>query len=330
MEKDNILEVKELSTSFFQGRKEGKAVEKASFSLERGRILGIVGESGSGKSVTAMSIMQLLGKTRGRVVGGEVLFNGENLLKKRRREMQKIRGKHIAMVFQEPMTSLNPVLTIGEQITETILQHEKVGRREAWQRAEELLETVHIPFAAQRLREYPHQLSGGMRQRVMIAMALSCNPELIIADEPTTALDVTIQLQILELFRELCRKFNMSIIIITHDMGVIAELADEVLVMYAGQVVECGDVVSVLNTPQHPYTRALIRAIPRLDEDEQTLHPIPGTIPQLYAMPDGCHFHPRCRFATEICRRERPGETKQNGHCYWCWNAKTAGEDTHE
>lgn len=297
--KDYILEVNNLSTTFFVDKKAGKAVDDVSFSLERGKILGIVGESGSGKSVTAMSIMRLLGKTKGRVTGGEVLFNGENLLNKNKRDMQRIRGKHISMVFQEPMTSLNPVLTIGDQITETLLQHEGITKEDAYIRAKELLEIVHIPFAEKRLHEYPHQLSGGMRQRVMIAMALSCNPELIIADEPTTALDVTIQLQILELFKELVEKYRMSVILITHDMGVIAEMADRVLVMYAGQVVEYGDVVSVLKKPLHPYTKALIKAIPRLDEDEQLLHAIPGSIPQLYDMPTGCHFNPRCAFATE-------------------------------
>lgn len=330
MRNDYILEVKHLSTSFFSEKKEGKAVDDASFALRRGNILGIVGESGSGKSVTAMSIMQLLGKTRGRVQQGEVLFNGEDLLKKTRKEMQKIRGNRISMVFQEPMTSLNPVMTIGDQITETIIQHEKTSTKSAYKRAKELLEVVNVPFAAKRLQEYPHQLSGGMRQRVMIAMALSCSPEMIIADEPTTALDVTIQLQILKLFKDLCQEFNMSIIIITHDMGVIAELADEVLVMYAGQVVEYGDVVSVLNSPIHPYTRALKHAIPRLDEDDQTLNAIPGAIPQLYNMPKGCHFHPRCQFATAICGIKRPEISKYKEHSFYCWNAGEVGGNINE
>ena len=323
--KDYILEVNNLSTTFFVDKKAGKAVDDVSFSLERGKILGLVGESGSGKSVTAMSIMRLLGKTKGRVTGGEVLFNGENLLNKNKRDMQRIRGKHISMVFQEPMTSLNPVLTIGDQITETLLQHEGITKEDAYIRAKELLEIVHIPFAEKRLHEYPHQLSGGMRQRVMIAMALSCNPELIIADEPTTALDVTIQLQILELFKELVEKYRMSVILITHDMGVIAEMADRVLVMYAGQVVEYGDVVSVLKKPLHPYTKALIKAIPRLDEDEQLLHAIPGSIPQLYDMPTGCHFNPRCAFATEQCRTERPIEKCEGEHICYCWNMNKSG-----
>lgn len=323
--KDYILEVNNLSTTFFSNKKAGKAVDDVSFSLERGKILGIVGESGSGKSVTAMSIMRLLGKTKGKVTGGEVIFNGENLLNKSKCDMQKIRGKHISMVFQEPMTSLNPVLTIGDQIAETLRQHEGISKEEAYDRAKELLEIVHIPFAEKRLYEYPHQLSGGMRQRVMIAMALSCNPELIIADEPTTALDVTIQLQILELFKELVAKYNMSVILITHDMGVIAETADSVLVMYAGQVVEYGDVVSVLKKPLHPYTKALIKAIPRLDEDEQLLYAIPGTIPQLYDMPDGCHFNPRCSFATDQCRTERPVKKSEGEHICYCWNTHKAG-----
>lgn len=324
MNRDCILEVKNLSTSFFHKKREGRAVDNVSFSLERGQILGIVGESGSGKSMTAMSIMQLLGRTQGRVVGGQILFNGEDLLAKDHHEMQKIRGKHISMIFQEPMTSLNPVLTIGDQITETIRQHEKISKQEALQRAEELLEVVHIPFASKRLKEYPHQLSGGMRQRVMIAMALSCHPELMIADEPTTALDVTIQLQILDLFRELCGTFHTSIILITHDIGVVAELADRVLVMYAGQVVEYGDVVSVLKNPKHPYTRALIRAVPRLDQDGQALETIPGTIPQIYDMPEGCHFHPRCHLASDICRRQRPEKMGCGEHSFYCWNSDRA------
>ena len=324
--KDIILEVNHLRTSFYFGKKEGKAVDDISFKVNRGEILGIVGESGSGKSVTAMSIMGLLGNTTGKVMGGEALFHGKDLLKLSDKEIRAIRGKHISMVFQEPMTSLNPVLTVGEQIAETIIRHEKVSKSEAWNRAKELLDVVQIPLSEKRLKEYPHELSGGMRQRVMIAMALCCNPELIIADEPTTALDVTIQLQILELFKSLRDKFNMSVILITHDMGVIAEMADNVMVMYAGNMVEYGDTATILNHPEHPYTKALMEAVPRLDEEKDKLNAIPGIIPGLTNMPDGCHFNPRCKYATNKCKEMKPEESFVNGRKVCCWNLELAKE----
>ena len=259
-------------------------------------------------------------------MGGEALFHGKDLLKLSDKEIRAIRGKHISMVFQEPMTSLNPVLTVGEQIAETIIRHEKVSKSEAWNRAKELLDVVQIPLSEKRLKEYPHELSGGMRQRVMIAMALCCNPELIIADEPTTALDVTIQLQILELFKSLRDKFNMSVILITHDMGVIAEMADNVMVMYAGNMVEYGDTATILNHPEHPYTKALMEAVPRLDEEKDKLNAIPGIIPGLTNMPDGCHFNPRCKYATNKCKEMKPEESFVNGRKVCCWNLELAKE----
>lgn len=318
-DKNIVLEVDHLKTSFFYGEKEGRAVDDISFRVKRGEILGIVGESGSGKSVTAMSIMGLLGNTKGKVVGGEIRFMGKDLLKISDKEMRSIRGKHISMVFQEPMTSLNPVLSIGEQIAETIVVHEKIPKKEALARAKELLDTVQIPLSEKRLGEYPHELSGGMRQRVMIAMGLCCNPDLIIADEPTTALDVTIQMQILELFKKLRDKYNMSIILITHDMGVIAEMTDTVMVMYAGCMVEYGDTVTILKDPKHPYTKALMKAIPRIEEKQEYLDAIPGVIPGLLNLPTGCRFHPRCRYASERCIEERPKAFYVDGRTVFCW-----------
>ncbi len=320
-DKNIVLEVEHLKTSFFYGKKEGKAVDDISFKVKKGEILGIVGESGSGKSVTAMSVMKLLGNTKGRVVGGSINFMGRDLLAVSDKEMRQIRGKHIAMVFQEPMTSLNPVLTVGEQIAETIVVHEKVSKKEALARAKELLDTVQIPLAEKRLGEYPHELSGGMRQRVMIAMGLCCNPDLIIADEPTTALDVTIQMQILELFKKLREQYELSIILITHDMGVIAEMTDRVMVMYADCMAEYGDTATILKDPRHPYTKALMKAIPRLDEKQEYLDAIPGVIPSIFNLPEGCRFHPRCRLATERCRKERPDAFTVDGRTVCCFKA---------
>ena len=318
-DKNVVLEVSNLKTSFFYGKQEGRAVDDISFKVKRGEILGIVGESGSGKSVTAMSIMGLLGNTKGRVVGGKVNFMDKDLLSISDKEMRSIRGKHISMVFQEPMTSLNPVLTIGEQIAETIVVHEKVSKKEALARAKELLDTVQIPLSEKRLKEYPHELSGGMRQRVMIAMGLCCNPDLIIADEPTTALDVTIQMQILELFKKIRDQYNMSIILITHDMGVIAEMTDKVMVMYSGCMVEYGDTVTILKDPKHPYTEALMKAIPKIEEKQEYLDAIPGVIPGLLNLPEGCRFNPRCKYATEQCRKERPNPFNIDGRTVCCW-----------
>lgn len=328
MNSENILEVKNLSTSFFYEKKEGKAVDNVSFNVRKGEILGIVGESGSGKSVTAMSIMQLIKYPPGKIMNGEIIFKGEQLLAKNVNKMQRVRGKHISMVFQEPMTSLNPVLTIGEQIAETICQHEGVSKKEAFKRAKELLEIVKIPLAGARLKEYPHQLSGGMRQRVMIAIALSCNPDLIIADEPTTALDVTIQSQILELLRELRKKFNMSIIIITHDIGIVAEMADKVLVMYAGRLAEYGEMRTILKDPKHPYTVALFDTIPKVNEEKKVLNTIQGAIPSIYQLPAGCNFSPRCKFAKEICKQKKPEPILTDDNriiSCWCYEPASTG-----
>ncbi len=316
-DKDIILDVRHLTVRFKDRHKEGTAVDDVSFQVRRGKVLGIVGESGSGKSVTSLAIMQLLGQTNAVVEATDIDFLGENLLNKKKKEMQNIRGKHIAMIFQEPMTSLNPALTVGTQITETIIKHEKVSKTEAWKRAKNLLDTVQIPLSEERLREYPHQLSGGMRQRVMIAMALSCNPELIIADEPTTALDVTIQSQILELFKKLQAEYKQTMILITHDMGVIAETADDVMVMYAGRVVEYGDTESVLVNPKHPYTKALIRAIPNMSEGQE-LETIPGNIPSIYNLPNGCNFNSRCASCQDRCKEKKPHLVEVEGRLINC------------
>ncbi|HJS78519.1 MAG TPA: ABC transporter ATP-binding protein, partial [Burkholderiales bacterium] len=291
-------------------------------SLERGRTLGIVGESGCGKSVTALSIMGLIPQPPGRIAGGEVRFDGEDLLKLPPRRMRDLRGDKLSMIFQEPMTSLNPAFPVGEQISEAILRHKKVNRIEAQNQALEMLQKVRIPSPERRARDYPHQLSGGMRQRVMIAMALACNPQLLIADEPTTALDVTIQAQILELMRLLRAELGTAIILITHDLGVIAELADDVIVMYAGQVIERCAAARLFSEPQHPYTVGLLGSIPRLHLEQSRLSAIEGIVPDAAAFPRGCRFHPRCPFAVDQCRSEIPvlKEVKTN-HYAACWRA---------
>ncbi|MCF1741171.1 ABC transporter ATP-binding protein [Paradevosia shaoguanensis] len=296
-----LLSVKNLKTSFFTSRGEVQAVRGVSFDVRPGEILGIVGESGSGKSITCMSVLRLL-KSSGRVVGGEALFEGRDLLKLDDDDLRQLRGNEIAMIFQDPMTSLNPTLTVGEQVMETILRHRKVTRAEARQRVIELFELVRIPNAAQRLRAYPHQFSGGMRQRVMIAMALSCDPKLLIADEPTTALDVTIQRQILALLKELQSRLGMAVILITHDLGVIAEVTDRVLVMYGGMAMEQGPVREVFARPSHPYTRGLLSSIPDLrDGEHHRLTPIPGSPPDMLRPPPGCPFAPRCPHTMAQC-----------------------------
>jgi oligopeptide transport system ATP-binding protein len=303
---DRVLEVKNLSTHFFSDEGVVRAVDGVSFHVDAEETLGIVGESGCGKSVTSLSIMQLVPSPPGKIVGGQILFQGQDLLKKSPEEMRKIRGNDIAMIFQEPMTSLNPVYTIGDQIAEAVILHQKVSKREALQRAIEMLRLVGIPAPERRVHDYPHQLSGGMRQRVMIAMALSCNPTLLIADEPTTALDVTIQAQILELMKSMKQEFHMAITLITHDLGVVAEMTERVIVMYAGKVVEEAPTVELFQEPLHPYTQGLMNSIPRLDQDQKTrLHVIEGTVPNLLNLPKGCSFAPRCPQAMPICH-ERP------------------------
>jgi len=302
-----ILTVKGLRTSFFTEDGELKAVDGIDFSLHAGETLGIVGESGSGKSITALSILRLLEGTTGKILGGEIIFQGEDLIQKTRREMMGIRGNRISMVFQEPMTSLNPTMTIGRQITEGLILHQGLNQREAWEKALRMLRRVGMPEPEKRAKQYPFQLSGGMRQRVMIAIALACNPQLLIADEPTTALDVTIQAQILTLMKRLQRESGTALIMITHDLGVIAETCDHVAVMYCGKVVEYTDTKTLFTSPKHPYTIGLLNSIPshEFDSDED-LDIIEGTVPSPYELPEGCTFAPRCPHARDICHAKLP------------------------
>jgi len=311
-----------LRTHFASERGEVHAVDGVDLSLERGRTLGIVGESGCGKSVTALSIMGLVPQPPGRIAGGEVLFEGEDLLQAPARRMRDLRGDKLSMIFQEPMTSLNPAFPAGDQVAEALLRHRKISPKEARDQAVEMLRKVRIPSPERRARDYPHQLSGGMRQRVMIAMALACDPRLLIADEPTTALDVTIQAQILELMRLLRAELGTAIILITHDLGVIAELADDVIVMYAGKVVERCAAERLFAEPQHPYTIGLLGSIPRLHLAQARLSAIEGVVPDPVAFPQGCRFHPRCPFAVDKCRTEVPPLIKvSENHEAACWRA---------
>lgn len=310
---EKVLEVKNLVTKFKTDGGVITAVDGISFSVEKGRTLGIVGESGCGKSVTSLSVMRLIPSPPGEIASGEILFNGSDLLKLPISEMRKIRGNKISMIFQEPMTSLNPVFTIGDQIREAILLHQHVNKTQANEKVVEMLKLVGIPSPEKRVEDYPHQLSGGMRQRVMIAMALSCNPAVLIADEPTTALDVTIQAQILDLMKKLSKELGMAMMLITHDLGVIAETADDVIVMYAGKVVEQGPVKEIFSNPKHPYTRGLLSSIPTfvassLNEGKvrPRLETIPGIVPSLLELPKGCRFQTRCPFATEECKAAEP------------------------
>ncbi len=301
-----MLSVQDLKVYFFSDSRVARALDGVSYEAQKGETVCLVGESGCGKTVSALSILRILPQPPGRIMGGKVLFNGQNLLDLDEAEMQKIRGRRIAMIFQEPMTSLNPVFTIEEQIGEAILVHEQVDPEETRQRCIQLLRDVGIPSPEERLKDYPHQLSGGQRQRVMIAMALACNPELVIADEPTTALDVTIQAQILNLFRELKQKREMSLLYITHDLGVVANIADRVYVMYAGVIAEQGEVSHIFRNPRHPYTQGLLASLPNRVKRGKTLYSIPGTVPNPAYKPEGCPFHPRCPFAIETCRVQFP------------------------
>ena len=301
----SLLEVKDLKTYFYTDSGVAKAVDGVTFSLDKGKTLGIVGESGCGKSVTSLTIMRLVDPATGRNEGGSIVFDGQDLLTLPEKEMRKLRGNRISMIFQEPMTSLNPVFTIGDQISESLKLHKGLDKKAARDRAIELLELVGIPEAGKRVDEYPHQLSGGMRQRVMIAMALSGDPELLIADEPTTALDVTIQAQILQLLKDLQEKLHMSIIIITHDLGVIAEMADEVAVMYAGDIVEKAPTRALFDDPKHPYTIGLMNSIPDINDHVSRLRTLEGLVPSLYDMPSGCRFAPRCQFCCPECEAHR-------------------------
>jgi oligopeptide/dipeptide ABC transporter ATP-binding protein len=312
--------VRDLKVHFRTGGVTVRAVDGISFSLGKGRALGLVGESGCGKSVTSLAVMGLIPQPPGFIPQGEIFLGGRDLLRMPRGDLRRVRGDRVAMIFQEPMTSLNPVHTVGTQIVEAIQAHRPVSRRQALEQARELLQRVKIPSPEERLGQFPHNLSGGMRQRVMIAMALACSPSLLIADEPTTALDVTIQAQILDLLRELRAETDMAIMLITHDLGVVAEMADEVMVMYAGKVVEWAPVAHLFETPQHPYTIGLLGSIPRVDDELPRLATIEGRVPAPFAMPDGCCFHPRCPFAETRCRREEPKlERVGEDHAVSCW-----------
>ncbi len=324
----SLLEVSDLGTWFYTRQGIVKAVDGVDFEVAAGETLAIVGESGCGKSMTALSLMRLIPDPPGRIVSGSIKLAGRDLLKISEEEMRDVRGNEISMIFQEPMTSLNPVMTIGKQISEALILHRDMDRKQAMQRAVEMLDLVRIPEPGQRAKEYPHQLSGGMRQRAMIAMALACNPKVLIADEPTTALDVTIQAQILELIVELQREFSAAVLLITHDLGVVAETAHRVIVMYAGRKVEEATVGELFARPLHPYTVGLMNSIPRLDlmrgqtdRSQERLQEIPGIVPPLFDLPPGCAFAPRCSRADDKCRRDRPAyEEKQPGHWAACWH----------
>jgi oligopeptide/dipeptide ABC transporter ATP-binding protein len=323
-----ILEIDNLQTHFFTEAGVVRAVDGVSYTLRAGETLGVVGESGCGKSVTALSVLRLVANPPGRIVGGAIRFDGADLLDLSEAEMEDIRGNEISMIFQEPMTSLNPLLTVGRQISEAVVLHQGLGPRDAMEKSVDMLRRVSIPEPERRAHAYPHQLSGGMRQRVMIAMALSCNPKVLIADEPTTALDVTIQAQILDLMRELQETLGTAIVLITHDMGVVAENADRVVVMYAGRKVEEASAKELFENPGHPYTRGLLGSLPKLDVAAHTdarrnrLNEIKGMVPSLHNLPAGCTFAPRCEFATDDCRAAYPPLTERRpGHFVACWHA---------
>lgn len=318
---NNILEVKNLAVSFQTFFGEVEAVRDISFNVGKKETVAIVGESGCGKSVTANSIMKLLPMPPAFFKGGEILFNGEDIVKKSEHEMQKIRGNQIAMVFQDPMTSLNPTMKIGKQIVEGLVKHQKLSKSEAQKKAIEMLNLVAVPQPEKRITQYPHEFSGGMRQRVMIALAMVSNPQLLIADEPTTALDVTVQAQILELMKNIQDKLGMSIILITHDLGIVADMSDRVIVMYAGQILEQGLVDEIYKDPKHPYTRKLLASVPRLDMDRaERLHSIEGSPPDLYIPPKGCSFYDRCDYAMKICKDNFPNfENHSESHISRCW-----------
>ncbi len=321
-----LLSVRHLSTSFATDAGIARAVDDVSFDLEEGETLGLVGESGCGKTVTALSILRLIAEPPGEYgKQSRIEYEGVNLLDLAPNKLREIRGAQIAMIFQEPMSSLNPVLTIGSQIVEAIRAHEQVSKKEATERAVELLTVVSIPDPDRRMKDYPHQMSGGMQQRVMIAMALSCRPKILIADEPTTALDVTIQAQILDLLKDLKARFGMSVIFITHDLGVLAGIADRVAVMYGGKIVEHGEIRTIFKRPSHPYTQGLLAAVPHIDRPDAQLQGIPGTVPIASQWPPGCRFHPRCSQRIDRCSAESPpAVTTGSGHVARCWVAKPA------
>jgi oligopeptide transport system ATP-binding protein len=322
--RETVLEVKNLQTHFFTDEGVVKAVDGVSFSLRRGEVIGIVGESGSGKSVTNLSIMNLVQTPPGKIVGGEVLFHGRDILKLNEKQLREIRGAKISMIFQDPMTSLNPFLRISTQMIETLRLHQKLSRKESRARAVEMLTLAGIPGAEERIDSYPHQFSGGMCQRVMIAMGLSCNPEILIADEPTSALDVTIQAQILDLMKGLTQKFGAAVILITHSLGVVAGMCDRIYVMYAGRIVERGLTADIFEQPKHPYTRGLIKSVPRLDRrNSERLFSIPGQPPNVIDLPPCCPFFPRCAEASDRCKSAYPPEIDYgSGHRAACWEAE--------
>jgi oligopeptide transport system ATP-binding protein len=320
---DILLSVQDLTVRFYLAAGVVRAVEHLSFDVTKGMGFGIVGESGSGKTVTALTIMGLLSRPPGRVDSGKILFEGTDLLRNSEEQMRRLRGKSIAMIYQDPMTSLNPVLKVGFQIGEALEVHEKISQREAGLRAVELMAATGIPEAEKRAQDYPHQFSGGMRQRIMIAMALATKPDLLIADEPTTALDVMTQAQILALLKDLQRKYNMSVILITHDLGIVAQVCDEVLVMYAGHGMELDTVQNIFSHPRHPYTRGLLDSTTRVDREIKRLNSIPGSIPDMINPPTGCRFHPRCPFANARCAREEPPAFPKDSKSYSkCWQSE--------
>lgn len=321
MDREKILEVKDLNVSFDTYAGEVRAVRGVTFDLYKAEAIAVVGESGCGKSVTAKSIMKLIPSPPGRLKSGNIIFNGKDITDYKRKQMEAIRGSEISMIFQDPMTSLSPTMPVGKQIAEGLMQHQKMSKRQAGEKAVEMLRLVEIPNPESRVNQYPHEFSGGMRQRAMIAIALACNPKLLIADEPTTALDVTIQAQILDLMKALKRKRDTSIILITHDLGVAANIAERVIVMYAGKVVESGTAEDIFYNPRHPYTWGLLKSIPRLDSGhKEELIPITGTPPDLLSPPKGCGFAPRCKYSMKVCYRMQPEMTEcKKGHSAACW-----------
>ena len=325
---DKFLSIRDLTIHYASGKRTVRAVNGMSFDIEKGKTLGLVGETGAGKTTTALGILNLIPKPPGKIVSGEIIFEGEDLLKKSKKEMRKIRGNKISMIFQDPMTSLDPVVTVGDQIAEVIRLHQATSRKEAQQKAVDMLELVGIP--GERYNEYPHQFSGGMKQRVIIAIALACNPSLLIADEPTTALDVTIQAQILELMANLRREFGSSMLLITHDLGVVAEVCDNVAIMYAGEIVEYGDLRHIYRNASHPYTEGLFGSIPNLNDETDRLKPIRGLMPDPADLPAGCSFAPRCPYATDRCRAEDPATYEiEPGHLVKCHRYADSEEGEH-
>jgi len=313
---DNILEIRDLAVNYYSERKVVRALNGLSLDMTAGKVLGLVGGNGAGKTTLALSILNIIRAPQGKIMKGSIRFAGKDVFAMSRHELRDMRGKDIAMIFQDPMTALNPVLSVGEQIAETVDKHEKLGKEDAWKKAEAMLETVGIP--AERAREYPHQFSGGMKQRVVIALALACNPKLLLADEPTTALDVTIQAQVLDLMRKLIKDNGTSVLFITHSLGLVAENCDEVATMYAGEIVEYGSVDQIFGKPLHPYTQGLFGSLPDLSEATDRLKPIPGLMPDPTALPEGCYFSPRCPHAMDICRATHPADVDMGGHRVKC------------